>query len=123
MYIKVIDIQHTHNGKESALKTEVKEEHNNTVGRLYETIPLPDEASKYGLTLSEVDINGDYTGFNIETAPFIKGASNPKGDVCILTADSIYVCIDMTKEIENNKSNRFAEKLAEEYQTNEEMEL
>ena len=105
MYIKISDIRYVDNGKGEPFTSKIGEKYEHRKNKIYECIPLPDYPSEYGLTLEEVDELGQLTGYVLETTPFIKATSNAKGDVCILTKNSVYDCIDVTKEIENNMQN------------------
>ena len=109
MYIKINDIRHTNNGRGTSLKSKIGEKYEYRKNKMYECIPLPDAPSEYGLDFIEVDENGHPTGYKIETTPFVKAASNARGDICIMTRNSIYDCIDITKEIEKKLAEEILE--------------
>ncbi len=99
MYIKVNDIRYTNNGKGEPFTSKIGAKYEYRKNKIYECIPLPDAPSEYGLDLIEVDEDGQPTGYRLETTPFVKASSNAKGDVCILTKNSIHNCTDVTGAI------------------------
>lgn len=100
MYIRINDIRYTNNRKNKSFTDKAGEKYKHRKNKIYECVPLPDAPSKYSLDFIEVDENGQPTGCKIETIPFIKATSNAKGNVCILTENTIYDCTDVTKIIE-----------------------
>lgn len=109
MYIRINDIRYVNNGKGTPFKSKIGEKYEYRKNKIYECIPLPDAPSEYGLDFVGVDENGHPTGYRIETTPFVEAASNARGDVCIMTRNSIYDCTDVTKEIKKKLAEEILE--------------